>query len=247
MNNTDNTEKVQEMVWEFQRLQHPPALVKGSYQMEIILKNVCKNIRKIPILCNISLELHSGIIYGLRGVNGSGKTMLMRLLAGLIRQTSGTISIDGKMLGKDISFPEDIGILIENPAFLDNYTGVENLRLLANIRGKVGEERLTEIINQVGLKPDDKRKYKQYSLGMKQRLGIAGAVLEHPSLLLIDEPTNALDSDGVEMVKQLVLEEKERGALIILACHDFSVLNYLSDEIFLVKEGSLSAYVQDEK
>lgn len=208
--------------------------------MTIEVKSVTKVLRKITVLEDVNLILESGTIYGLRGVNGSGKTMLMRLIAGLIRPTRGEVFLDGKQLGKDLSFPPDMGMLIENPAFLDGYTAAQNLRLLAGIRKKVGEERIREILEQVGLGWEDKRKYRQFSLGMKQRLGIAGAVLEHPQLLLIDEPTNALDTDGVEMVQELLLEEKKRGALIVLACHDFSILQSLSDVLYSVKEGRVS-------
>lgn len=208
--------------------------------MTIEVKNVTKVLRKITVLEDVNLTLESGTIYGLRGVNGSGKTMLMRLLAGLIRPTRGMVLIDGRQLGKELSFPPDMGMLIENPAFLDGYTAAQNLRLLAGIRKKVEEERIQEVLKQVGLGYEDKRRYRQFSLGMKQRLGIAGAVLEHPALLLIDEPTNALDTDGIEMVQKLLLEEKERGALIVLACHDFTVLQSLSDVLYLVKEGQVS-------
>lgn len=208
--------------------------------MTIEVKNVTKVLRKITVLEDVNLTLKSGTIYGLRGVNGSGKTMLMRLLAGLIRPTRGMVLIDGRQLGKELSFPPDMGMLIENPAFLDGYTAAQNLRLLAGIRKKVEEKRIQEVLQQVGLGYEDKRRYRQFSLGMKQRLGIAGAVLEHPALLLIDEPTNALDTDGVEMVQKLLLEEKERGALIVLACHDFTVLQSLSDVLYLVKEGQVS-------
>lgn len=213
--------------------------------MKITIENVTKVIKGITVIKDVSLTLQSGTVYGLRGVNGSGKTMLMRLIAGLIRPTKGTITIDGKELGKDITFPPDIGLLIENPAFIDNYTALQNLKLIANIHRVVDENRIREVISQVGLDPDDKRKYKQFSLGMKQRLGIAGAVLENPQLILIDEPTNALDTDGIEMVRNLITEQKERGALIVLACHDFSVLKELSDVIYFVKEGCVTKY-EDE-
>lgn len=208
--------------------------------MTIEVKSVTKVLRKITVLEDVNLILESGTIYGLRGVNGSGKTMLMRLMAGLIRPTKGKVLLDGRRLGNELSFPSDMGMLIENPAFLDGYTAAQNLRLLAGIRKKVGEERIREILEQVGLGWEDKRKYRQFSLGMKQRLGIAGAVLEHPQLLLIDEPTNALDTDGIQMVQRLLLEEKSRGALIVLACHDFSILQGLSDVLYSVKEGRVS-------
>ncbi|MFR7484992.1 MAG: ATP-binding cassette domain-containing protein [Acutalibacter sp.] len=208
--------------------------------MTIEVKSVTKVLRKITVLEDVNLILESGTIYGLRGVNGSGKTMLMRLMAGLIRPTKGKVLLDGRRLGEELSFPSDMGMLIENPAFLDGYTAAQNLRLLAGIRKKVGEERIREVLEQVGLGYEDKRKYRQFSLGMKQRLGIAGAVLEHPQLLLIDEPTNALDTDGIQMVQRLLLEEKSRGALIVLACHDFSILQGLSDVLYSVKEGRVS-------
>ena len=207
--------------------------------MRIEVRNVTKVIRGITVLQEVSLTLQGGTIYGLRGVNGSGKTMLMRLLAGLIHPTRGEVLMDGKSLGNEISFPPDMGMLIENPAFLDNYTAAQNLRLLADIRKKVGEDRVRQVLTEVGLAYDDKRKYRQFSLGMKQRLGIAGAILEHPQLLLIDEPTNALDTDGVDMVQSLLLEERRRGALVVLACHDFSILQSLADVLYSVREGKV--------
>lgn len=210
--------------------------------MKIEIQQVTKKLQSIDVIRNVSMSLESGVIYGLRGVNGSGKTMLMRLIAGLIRPSSGRIFIGGNQLGKDISFPSDIGFLIENPAFLDDYTAVQNLSLIADIRKIATAERIREVLNEVGLQYEDKRKFRQFSLGMKQRLGIAGAILEHPKLLLIDEPTNALDTDGIEMVQRVLLAEKQRGALIILACHDFSVLNRLSDKIYQVKEGCVTPY-----
>ena len=215
--------------------------------MILQIENLTKKIKGVTVLDNINLTLTGGTCHGFEGKNGSGKTMLMRLIAGLIRPTEGTITIDGKVLGKDISFPPDIGMLIENPAFIDHYTAAQNLKLIANIHRKVGEERIREVLEQVGLGADDPRKYKQFSLGMKQRLGIAGAILEYPALLLIDEPTNALDTDGIEMVRDLLLEQKQRGALVILACHDFSVLRELSDEIYLVREGRVTPYETQDK
>lgn len=208
--------------------------------MTIEVRNAAKSLGKISVLQDVDLTLNSGTIYGLRGVNGSGKTMLMRLLAGLIRPSKGIVRIDGKELGKELSFPPDMGMLIENPAFLGGYTAAQNLRFLAGIRKKVGEDRIRQVLKQVGLDDTDKRKYRQFSLGMKQRLGIAGAVLEHPQLLLMDEPTNALDTDGVEMVRYILQEERAQGALIVLACHDFNVLENLSDVIYSVKEGRVN-------
>lgn len=205
--------------------------------MEITVKNGTKYIKKALILDHVELELHSGRIYGLQGPNGSGKTMLLRLLSGLIRPTSGEVWIDGKLLGKDMDFPESMGLLIENPAFLPGYTGLKNLDLLAQIQGKVSLEDVRQAITDVGLDPDDKRKFGKYSLGMKQRLGIASAIMEKPDLIFLDEPTNALDSTGVEEICSLIRRERDRGALIVMACHDGALLERMCDEIYTVAEG----------
>lgn len=205
--------------------------------MKIEVVNADKYIKKSLILKGVNLTLEGGKIYGLQGPNGGGKTMLMRLLCGLIRPTEGKVLIDGKRLGTDMDFPDSLGLLIENPAFLPNYTGLQNLCLLARLRNRVGETQLRQTLTDVGLSPDDKRKYRKFSLGMKQRLGIAAAVMEQPELILLDEPTNALDDRGVEQICDLICRERDRGALIVLACHDADVLESLSDEIFYVHDG----------
>lgn len=214
--------------------------------MKIALDHVTKTIKGVDVLMDISMTLESGKIVGFRGVNGSGKTMLMRMISGLIRPTKGTVTIDGKVLGKDLSFPPSIGTLIENPAFLDGYSGFDNLKILASIRNRVSDDDIRETILRVGLDPENKKAFKKYSLGMKQRLGIAAAVLEHPELILLDEPTNALDVDGVEMVQNVIQQEKERGALILLSCHDPQVLNFLADEIYHIQEGRLTSHTDKE-
>ena len=208
--------------------------------MEIIVKSATKYIKKALILDDVNIQLTGGKIYGLKGPNGSGKTMLMRLLCGLIRPTSGEVWIDGKKLGKDMDFPESVGLLIENPAFLPNYTGYENLELLAQIRGKIGAEQICLSLLEVGLEPHDPRKYRKYSLGMKQRLGIAAAIMEKPDLLIVDEPTNALDDSGVEQICTILRRERERGALVVIACHDSLLLQTLSDEIYKIYEGKVT-------
>lgn len=213
---------------------------------QIEIKNVTKIIKHNTVIDHISLTMKSGEITGLKGVNGSGKTMLMRLVSGLILPTSGEIQINGETLGKEITFPRSIGTLIENPAFLDSYSGFQNLKLLASIKGKIHDEEIWEAIRAVELNPDDKKKFRKYSLGMKQRLGIAAAVMEHPDIIILDEPTNALDSDGVQMVKQILQKEKERGALILISCHDLEILKELSDVIYLMNVGKLSAYTGEE-
>lgn len=212
----------------------------------IQLTDVVKDIKHNRIIDHVNLHMESGKIVGLKGVNGSGKTMLMRLIAGLITPTSGTITINEKQLGKDITFPESIGILIENPAFLDAYSGFENLRLLASIKSKISDQQIRDIIDLVGLDPDDKKKYRKYSLGMKQRLGIAAAVMEKPDIVILDEPTNALDSDGVAMLKGILSRERERNALVVISCHDLDTLKELSDEIYLMESGTLKPYNAEE-
>ena len=210
--------------------------------MSVEIKELNKSIRGIDILKDITMSFPSGYVTGLSGVNGSGKTMLMRAVAGLIRPNSGTIDIDGKRLWRDISFPPSVGVLIENPAFLNDRTGLENLRILASIKDLLQEDDLRHVIKEVGLDPDDKRKFRKYSLGMKQRLGIAAAVMERPDLLLLDEPTNALDSDGVAMFKRIIARERERGATCVISCHDASILRELSDQIYYLAEGHIDGY-----
>ncbi len=205
--------------------------------MKIDLINATKTIGKAVILDDVTLSLESGRIYGLQGPNGSGKTMLMRLIAGLIQPTSGDVLIDSKRLGTDMDFPPSIGMLIENPAFLPNYTGLKNLELLASLKDEISIDRIRETLTRVGLDPDDKRRVRKYSLGMKQRLGVAAAVMEEPELILLDEPTNALDNKGVARIRDILREERERGALVVMACHDGEILRECSDEIFKVQNG----------
>ena len=210
---------------------------------EIVVNEVSKSIYGVPIINSVSMTLVSGNVYGFQGINGSGKTMLMRLICGLIYPTKGEIVIDGKRLGKEITFPQSVGLLLENPAFLDSYTGFENLEMLASIKNIITREEIHEAITSVGLDPLDKRKYKKFSLGMKQRLSIAAAIMEKPDILILDEPTNSLDSSGVSLVKTIIAKERERGAIIILACHDLPVLQDVSDEIFLLEQGKITEHL----
>ena len=207
--------------------------------MYLEIQNLSKTISKNPILRNITIGMERGKIYGLRGKNGSGKTMLMRAICWLILPTEGSVSIDGEVLGKDISFPRSIGALIENPGFIANYSGLKNLQILAAIQNHIGQKDIEAIMEQLGLDSADPKKFKKYSLGMKQKLGIAAAVMENPDLIILDEPINALDEKSVEIVKQLLLNHKERGALIIISCHDREELEFLSDEVFCMEDGQI--------
>lgn len=206
--------------------------------MYIELKNVTKKIKGVTVLDNISLRMESGNIYGLKGKNSSGKTMLMRAISGLIK-VSGVVDINGTVLDKKNRFPQSIGILIENPAFIRNYTGFDNLKTLASIKGIISDEKIRNTLTEVGLDPDDTRTFRKYSLGMKQRLGIAAAIMEDPDIIILDEPINALDESGVEQVRGLLAEHKKRGAIIIVACHDAEELYQLSDEIIEIAEGKI--------
>lgn len=213
--------------------------------MKIKITHLSKQIKKAVILDDVNMELESGRIYGLKGKNGSGKTMLMRAICGLITPTNGTVEIDGKILGKDISFPESIGVLIENPSFISNYTGMKNLQVLASIQKRIGDEEIRNTLELVGLDPDDKRTFKKYSLGMKQRLGIAEAIMERPDIVILDEPINALDETGAAMIREILHNLRNEGKLIILACHDTEELNFLADEIYEIAEGKIIGHTEN--
>ena len=210
--------------------------------MKIEIKNYTKEIQKNIVLNNISLTLSNdegGRVYGLQGINGSGKTMLMRAICGLILPTEGYVAINSKKIGEEISFPPNTGLLIENPAFINEFTGFKNLKLVAEIRNKIAAESIENAISAVGLDPKDRRTFRKYSLGMKQRLGIAAAIMEDPELVILDEPFNALDTDGVSLISNIIMNLKERGKLIILACHDRTLLETVADEIVPMENGQI--------
>ena len=207
--------------------------------MYLELKDIKKDIHKKNILHDINCRMEGGKVDGLKGKNGCGKTMLMRVISGLIKPTSGKVCIDGKVLWENMTFPDSIGILIENPSFIERYTGYENLKMLAGIKGLIGKEEICEAIAKVGLDPKDKKKYRKYSLGMKQKLGIACAVMEHPDIIILDEPINAIDQAGVILVRNILEELKEEGKIIIIACHDTEEMEILADEIYEMEDGTI--------
>lgn len=211
--------------------------------INVEVKNVYKTIHRQPVIQDVCVSMQSGKIYGFQGINGSGKTMLMRLISGLIRPTQGSIQIGGKQLGKEITFPDSMGLFLENPAFLDSYSGFQNLKMLASIQNKISDKQIRDMQIGVGLDPGDKKKYRKYSLGMKQRLGIAAAIMEAPDIVIMDEPTNALDTDGVELVKTILAAQRKRGALVIISCHDLSILQEMSDEILLLESGRVKKHL----
>lgn len=205
---------------------------------QIQIKHVTKEMRGQTVLSDINLTLEAGKAYGLCGYNGSGKTMLLRMIAGLIRPTSGEVWVDDKCLHKDLDFPQNMGVLIENPGFWGNYTAEETLYALAQIQKKVGMDEIEKNIARVGLTPGDKRTIRKFSLGMKKRLGIAQAILEQPDILLLDEPSNALDKRGVVLSHEIMQEEKARGALIVVASHQPEDLA-ICDVIYEMEEGKI--------
>ena len=207
--------------------------------MNISIEHVTKKIKDATVLKDICLEMKGGTVYGLQGKNGSGKTMLMRAISGLIRPTSGRIVINGEQLHKNISIPRGIGLLLENPSLLPEYDASQNLKLLAKMQGGVPEEEIRQLIRDVGLDDAGHKKVEKYSLGMKQRLGIAAAILGSPDIILLDEPINAIDGEGVEEIRSLILSLKNEKRIIIVACHDKEEMNLLADEIVHLRDGRI--------
>ena len=205
--------------------------------MTLTANNVTKTIRGRTVLRDVSLQLESGTVYGFVGRNGSGKTMLFRALSGLMSLTSGSVVWNGQQVRKDCAVLPSLGIVLENVGMYPNLTGLDNLRYLAQFKQTAGTEEIREAIARVGLDPDDRRTYRKYSLGMKQRLAIAQAIMEKPDVIMLDEPTNGLDEDGVALIRTLILEEKQRGALVLLASHNSDDIRLLSDRVFRIEEG----------
>lgn len=205
----------------------------------IQLQNVNKKIKTNQVLNNISYTFEEGKVYGLYGRNGSGKTMLLRAVSGLIRLDSGSIYVDGKKLHEEISFPENTGIVIENMELLPRFSARQNLKILAKIRNTADDRSITEALKRVGLDPDSTLKVKKFSLGMKQRLNIAQAIFEKQKLILLDEPTNALDEKGVGLIYDIIREEREKGAIIVIATHHKEDLEELCDVVLKIDEGKI--------
>lgn len=203
----------------------------------IRLKDVYKTMKGTQVLKGVNLTVEQGDIVGIRGINGSGKTMVLRAIAGLIR-VDGSVEIGGKKMEPG-ECPKDIGVLVEMPGFLPEFTGKKNLQLLGMLQEGVTEEDIDEAMNAVGLDPKDRRHYKKYSLGMKERLGIAQAILKKPKLILLDEPTNGIDSDGIQMLEELLRRLKEAGSTIVVTSHDRDFLDAVTSQCYEMKEGSL--------
>ena len=199
--------------------------------------NVSLILNKRQILSHISLELHNGKIYGLVGNNGCGKTMLMKCICGFVHPTEGKIEADGKVIGKDVDYLPDAGIILETPGFIGYYSGLQNLKVLAGINHKIGQEQIRDAMRRVGLDSDLKLAVKKYSLGMRQRLGLAQAIMENPSVLILDEPMNGLDRKGVEEMRRLLLSLKALDKLIIIASHNAEDIEVLCDRVYEMDSG----------
>lgn len=206
----------------------------------IKIENVTKVIEDRTVLDGISLELPRGGVCGFMGINGSGKTMLFRAVAGLIHLSSGSVSVFGRRIGKDCDFPPNLGLSLDSTGFWEDQSALWNLDFLASIRGEVGEPAARDALRRVGLDPDDTRKVSAFSMGMRQRLSIAQAVMEMPELLILDEPTNALDAGGIGMVARLISEERARGCTVLVSCHSEPQVEALFDRTYRLYEGCLA-------
>ena len=208
--------------------------------MNIKVDMLTKKINGTLVLKDVSCEFRSGNIYGIIGKNGSGKTMLLREISGLIHPTTGKITVDGKVLHRDISFPPNMGLIIEKPEFINYLTGFENLQLLAEIKHITTDKRIKELMTQFSLNPESKQSVKKYSLGMKQKIGIIQAIMEDPDILILDEPFNALDEDTVIMLRDLLLHFQKDGKLIVITSHHREDIESVCNHIFHMEEGTMT-------
>lgn len=211
----------------------------GLHDDKIELIHVTKKFGQELVLKEVNLTLKQGRVYGIVGNNGSGKTVLMKCICGFLIPTTGLIQVFGSSIGQDVDFPESLGVIIETPGFLTNLTGRKNLEILAGMRRKIGPAEIQQVLEKVGLDPALKKPVANYSLGMRQRLGIAQAIMEDPKLLILDEPFNGLDKHGVGEIRKLLLELKEEGKTILLASHNEEDIRILCDEVYEMDGGVL--------
>ena len=205
--------------------------------MKIEIKNVSKTFQKQEVLKNVNMELEEGKIYGFIGPNGSGKSVLLKIICGFYEPTTGEVLFDGVNIIKNNTFPPDTRALIEKPNFLPDLTGRENLELLANIQRKIGLKEIDETLEKVGLAPDKDKLYHKYSLGMKQKLGIAQVLMEDPKIIILDEAFNGLDKKSSKNIRKQLLAEKEKKKIIILATHIKDDVSILCDEVYHFNDG----------
>lgn len=204
------------------------------------IRNLEKRFGDKTVIKGISLSCQSGKIYGITGYNGCGKSVFFKCICGIYKPTKGEILLDGKQLGRDMDMLPGTGVIIEEPAFLRGYSGFTNLDLLYRVNNKKDKKHIVSMMEKVGLDPSLKLPVEKYSLGMKQRLGIAQAIMENPDILILDEPMNGLDKQGVEEIRQLLLEEREQGKIILLASHNPLDIQYLCDVTYTFEDGRLA-------
>jgi ABC-2 type transport system ATP-binding protein len=210
---------------------------------EIIIDKLMLKIKNENILKDISISFEKGKIHGLIGRNGSGKTMLMKCICGFVKATRGQVIVDNKIIGKDCDFPDNIGVIIETPGFIPYYSGFRNLKLLAKINNKITDDDIKKSMENVGLNPDLKRVVGKYSLGMRQRLGLAQAIMENPQILILDEPMNGLDKEGVEDMRKYLIELRKQGKTIILASHSSEDISVLCDTVNEMDKGQIKKII----
>lgn len=207
---------------------------------EIEIKEISLIIKDKKILDNVTIEIEKGTVCGLVGDNGSGKTMLMKCICGFVRPKQGEIYVQNKKIGKEIDFPDSIGVIIETPGFIPYFSGYKNLEYLASIKGKIGKSEIIDALDKVGLKDEMNKKAGKYSLGMRQRLGIAQAIMEDPDILILDEPMNGLDKSGVEQVRELLLLLKSEGKTMVITSHNSEDIEILCDRIIKMENGKIT-------
>lgn len=200
-------------------------------QTGILVEHVHKSFGKEKVLQDVNLKILPGSIYGVVGNNGSGKTVLMKCICGFMRPDQGRIFVNGKQVGRDCDFPDSLGVIIETPGFLANLSGYQNLKILASLKARIDKNEITQTLHQVGLDPSMKKPVSKYSLGMRQRLGIAQAIMENPDVLILDEPFNGLDKSGVAQIRALLKEQKAQGKAILLASHNAQDIEVLCDTV----------------
>lgn len=214
----------------------------GQREMAIDVQNLSMVFGKEQVLFDVNHGFEQGRIHGIAGNNGSGKTVLMKCICGFLRPTQGRVLVDYQVIGVDCDFPDDLGLIIETPGFLPNLSGYKNLAILAKLRGRIGEKQLCDTMVRVGLDPDLKRPVGKYSLGMRQRLGIAQAIMENPAILVLDEPFNGLDKHGVADMRALFADLRTQGKTILLASHNAQDIEALCDTVCEMDAGRLTVW-----
>ena len=205
----------------------------------IEVNNLTKRFKDAIVLNKVSVNFEQGKVHGLIGRNGSGKTMLMKCICGIVPYKTGAVLVNGKQIGKEVDIPTNVGVIIETPGFIPNYSGFNNLKFLAKINNKISSNEIRKAISSVGLDPDDKKHVGKYSLGMRQRLGLAQAIMEDPELLILDEPMNGLDKDGVKDMRRYLLDLKAKGKTILIASHSAEDIDVLCDTVCEMDKGRL--------